>query len=151
MKMNSGFEKLVVSIFLVDDDKELIESLKLMISDWDDVAVKGTAFSGKEAVSNVPRLKPDIVVMDMNMPEMNGIESSLILKDKDPEQRVILYCGSILPGNVHEVIQNRIEGVILKSCPSHELHYALKCVKTGEWYYCDTFLKAWAKDYLASF
>lgn len=149
--MNSGFEKLVVSIFLVDDDKELIESLKLMISDWADIAVKGTAFSGKEAVSKVPPLEPDIVIMDMNMPDINGIETSVILKENNPEQRVILYCGNILPGNVHQVIQNRIEGVVLKSCPSQELHYALKCVKMGQWYYCDAFLKAWAEDYLACF
>jgi CheY-like chemotaxis protein len=73
-------------VLIVDDDQIVLEVLKMMLSDYYNVI---TASNGKEAVEVYKRQKPDIVLMDILMPKMDGIEATRIIKVMDPDARIL--------------------------------------------------------------
>jgi two-component system chemotaxis response regulator CheY len=102
-----------ISIVIVDDNDMMRSLLRGMLR-GEEYDVVGEARNGLAAVDMVERLKPDIVCMDVVMPEKNGIEALCEIKARQPETEVVMVTGNADPGTVQESIQNGAGGFIIK-------------------------------------
>jgi DNA-binding NarL/FixJ family response regulator len=79
-----------IRILLVDDNTEFLDAATRFLVDRPRIEIVGKAFSGREAVKQTPSLKPDVVLMDLTMPEMNGLEATRLLKQLPDPPTVIV-------------------------------------------------------------
>src|SRR5205809_8148607 len=84
-----------IRILLVDDDPSFLQSLEALLTGEPGLEIVGKAASGKEALAAAARFEPDVAVIDVLMPTMNGIECARLLQERYPKARVILISGSI--------------------------------------------------------
>jgi DNA-binding NarL/FixJ family response regulator len=82
-----------IRILLVDDDRSFLNSLEALLSGEPGLEIVGTAVSGHEALAAAARAQPDVVVIDVLMPAMSGIECAQLLQERYPNARVILISG----------------------------------------------------------
>ena len=79
----------MIKVVIVDDQEIIRQSLELMLNRKSNIDVVGTAKDGREAISQVRQLNPDVVLMDIRMPEMDGIESMKMIKQFTPNTKII--------------------------------------------------------------
>ena len=84
-----------IRILLVDDDASFLNSLEALLTGEPGLEIVGKAASGEEALAAAARAEPDVAVIDVLMPTMNGIECAHLLQERHPKTRVILISGSI--------------------------------------------------------
>lgn len=102
-------------VFIVEDEHLEIEALELILTQQaDDVDVVGTAASGTVALENIRKTTPDIVIMDINIPEMNGIEVLRHIKKDDPNTKVILITAFNEFDFAHQAIKAKVDDFLLK-------------------------------------
>ncbi|MGL4549072.1 response regulator transcription factor, partial [Eubacterium aggregans] len=102
-------------VFIVEDEHLEIEALELILTKQaDDVDVVGTAASGTVALENIRKTTPDIVIMDINIPEMNGIEVLRQIKKDDPNTKVILITAFNEFDFAHQAIKAKVDDFLLK-------------------------------------
>ncbi len=121
-----------VRIVIADDHTLMRSGLKLMLANQPDISVVGEAADGKEALRLIEALKPDIVLLDVSMPEMNGLECMRRIRDMDESVKVILL-------TMHEDIRYLKEGFaagaagyVLKKAADDVLYEAIRTVRSGE-------------------
>jgi DNA-binding NarL/FixJ family response regulator len=118
---------------LVVDDQELVRAGFIMIlNSQADIDVVGEADNGSEAVDAVRRLRPDVVLMDIRMPIMDGLEATRILKASGLEVRVLILTTFDPDEYVYEALQSGASGFVLKDIPPHDLLAAVRVVAKGE-------------------
>jgi DNA-binding NarL/FixJ family response regulator len=118
---------------LVVDDQELVRAGFIMIlNSQADIDVVGEADNGSEAVDAVRRLRPDVVLMDIRMPIMDGLEATRILKASGLDVRVLILTTFDPDEYVYEALQSGASGFVLKDIPPHDLVAAVRVVAKGE-------------------
>jgi RNA polymerase sigma factor (sigma-70 family) len=122
-------------IAIVDDHRVVIEGIKSALASHPEFEVVGEAINGLEAVEIVKSLKPDIVIMDVSMPELNGIEATRQIKQSDPKTRVVVYTMYSDKEIVIDLFKAGISAYVLKEDPLPELIVALNAVKDGGTYF----------------
>jgi DNA-binding NarL/FixJ family response regulator len=129
----SGTRNHVPAQILIADDHELVrDGIKYMLGYEEDLEVVGEASNGREAVDLCRRLKPDLVLMDVRMPEMNGVDATRAIKVEQPYVSVLVVSTY---GNVDyllEAIEAGAAGYVLKDAPNRQLINAMKRVLRGE-------------------
>lgn len=118
-----------IRILVVDDHPIICEGLQLLLSREEDMEVVGTS-DGEQALSQVANLSPDIVLMDIKMPGMNGIELTRQLKEKFPSCRVIIL--SLYDEYLTEAMEAGASGYLLKDIKREELAQSIRHVHLGE-------------------
>jgi DNA-binding NarL/FixJ family response regulator len=108
------------------------EGLRRVIDDWDGFAVVGEASNGQEALEASRDLLPDIILMDVNMPVMDGIEAAKLIHDDLPSLRVVMFTVSDEEVGLFEAIKNGAKGYLLKDTPIRRLNSELRGVMVGE-------------------
>lgn len=121
-------------IMLVDDHALLRSGLVAMLEYEDDVEVVGEAANGREAVDLYDRLLPDIVVMDVTMPQMGGIEASRIILERHPDAKILVMTQHEEKKFIEAILDVDIAGCIGKRAAGTEFMTALKAVERGEFY-----------------
>src|ERR1700729_2457081 len=94
--MSVAQEPRVIRILTVDDHQLLREGIATMLEGQADMAIVGEAGNGREAIENFKRLRPDVTLMDLRMPDMNGIEAISVIRQECPNARIIVlttYAG----------------------------------------------------------
>jgi len=118
---------------LVVDDQELVRAGFIMIlNTQDDIDVVGEAPNGSDAVEAVRRLRPDVVLMDIRMPVMDGLEATRILKARNIDLRVLILTTFDPDEYVYKALKAGASGFVLKDIPPHELLAAVRVVAKGE-------------------
>jgi DNA-binding NarL/FixJ family response regulator len=118
---------------LIADDQALIRTgFRMILDAQDDIEVVGEAIDGADAVRGFERLHPDVVVMDVRMPTMDGIEATRRLTAVDPPGRVLILTMFDLDEYVYEALRAGASGFLLKDRPSDELVAAVRVVAAGE-------------------
>lgn len=118
---------------LVADDQALMRTgFRLILDAQDDVEVVGEAIDGADAVRQFERLAPDVIVMDVRMPTMDGIEATRRLTALDPPARVLILTTFDLDEYVYEALRAGASGFLLKDSPSEELVAAIRVISAGE-------------------
>jgi len=115
----------------VDDHQVVIEGIKRALSAHPGFEVVGMALDGREAVSAVKSLEPDIVIMDISMPELNGVDATLQIKKHDPKISIIIFTMYSHTEYVIDLFNAGIAGYVLKEDSMSELMMAVKAARTG--------------------
>jgi DNA-binding NarL/FixJ family response regulator len=118
---------------LIADDQALIRGgFRLILDAQEDIEVVGEAIDGRDAVEQYRRLSPDVVVMDVRMPTMDGIEATRRLTSSDPPARILILTTFDLDEYVFEALRAGASGFLLKDRPPEELVAAVRIVADGE-------------------
>ncbi len=121
-----------IRILLVDDHTILRVGLRAYLRYQEDMQVVGDASNGSEAVDLVEKLVPDVVLMDIAMPEMNGIQSTKIIHGRHPTTRVLVLTQHPDPQYILQVLQAGAAGYVLKDVLGTDLLSAIRAVARGE-------------------
>ena len=123
-----------VKVLLVDDHAVVRLGIKQALDKEPLVQIIGTASSGEEAIEFVQTNKPDVVLLDYMMPDLNGIQTMIYLHDTDPEIKVIIFSGNADKHIASNALDAGAYGFISKSCETNELARAICLVDAGEHY-----------------
>ena len=104
-----------IRVLLVDDDAAFLESLEALLASDQRLEIVGKAFSGEEALESAAANEPDVVVVDVRMPGMSGIECGRLIRERDPNSRVILISGSIFDDQRPDPTESRASAYLAKS------------------------------------
>ncbi|MEE8491833.1 MAG: response regulator transcription factor [Acidimicrobiia bacterium] len=121
-------------IILADDHKIVREGLRWMLSDEDDVEIVGEADSGEALLKLVDRVDVDIVLLDVRMPGMSGLDALEILNERVPDLKIIILSMHGEPAYVRRAVELGAAGYLLKSSDRDELLGALAAVAAGKAY-----------------
>lgn len=122
-------------ILIVDDHRVVIEGIKSSLQEHPEFEVVGEAVDGLQAVEFVKTLKPDIVIMDVSMPNLNGIDATRQINKFSPETRIVIYTMYSDKELVIDLFKEGISAYVLKDDPLADLILALKAVKGGGTYF----------------
>lgn len=137
-----------IRILLADDHKIMREGLKALLDGSPDIEVAGLAANGREAVQFFSELRPDVVVMDLNMPEMDGIEATRQLLAVDPGAKVLILSMVIDRSCVLECLKAGAKGYLVKDCAAEELQNAIHALAAGESFLCTKIAQVVISDYI---
>ncbi len=137
-----------VRILLADDHAILRTGLRLMLSAVPNLEVVGEATNGREALAKAEDLKPDLVIMDITMPEMNGIEATSELKKRLPKTKVLFLTMHENEELLFRTVQAGGSGYVLKKSADNELVEAIYQVSRGETFLRPDLAKQVVQDYL---
>jgi DNA-binding NarL/FixJ family response regulator len=121
-----------ISIFLAEDHAVVREGLAELIRREADMQVAGEAGDGEETVRMVKQLKPDIVLMDIAMPGLNGIEATRLIKESLPQTKILVLTAYDNPEFISAMIEAGAVGYLLKNVRSKELTNAIRSAHEGE-------------------
>jgi DNA-binding NarL/FixJ family response regulator len=122
-------------ILIVDDHRVVIEGIKSALQEHPEFEVVGEAVDGLQAVESARSLGPEIVIMDISMPNLSGIEATKQIKEFDPEIRIVIYTMYSDKEFVIDLFKAGISAYVLKDDPLSDLILALKAVKGGGTYF----------------
>ena len=122
----------MIRILLVDDHAILRDGLRALLSYYPDIEVVGEAEDGLQAVDCVERLSPDIVLMDIAMPIMNGLEATRRIRQRYPETRVLILTQYEDQPYVLSLLQAGVSGYVLKRALGTDLINAVRTIARGE-------------------
>jgi DNA-binding NarL/FixJ family response regulator len=123
-----------LTVFIADDQAMVRQGFGALLSSQPDISVIGDAPDGAVAVTEVKRLRPDVVLMDVRMPEMNGLDAARLILSAgfDPPVRVLMLTTFDVDDYVYEALSIGASGFMLKDAPAEELVRAVRVVADGE-------------------
>jgi DNA-binding NarL/FixJ family response regulator len=121
-----------IKVLIVDDHNLVREGLKAVFDQGSEVDVVGEAGSGEEALEMVEKAKPDVVLMDISMPGMNGIQATKLIRERYPDAKVVMLTMLDQEGYVYEAVKAGATGYMLKNTSSDDLVNAIQTVFEGK-------------------
>jgi len=139
---------MAIKVLIADDHQLFREGLMNLISSAPDIEVIGEAKDGKEATEKVKTLNPEVVLIDIGMPRMNGIEATRIIKKQQPGIKIIAVSMHSDRQFVKGVLEAGADGYLLKNCTYRQLIEAIKSVAEGKKYLSDDITEMVIQGYL---
>lgn len=124
-----------IAILVVDDHAVVRAGLKTIIDCENDMSVVGEACDGQQAVTAAETLHPDVVVMDLMMPEIDGVEATKILRSNNPSTRVLILTSFGSSADLSSAVANGASGALMKDGSNEELVEAIRALSRGERYF----------------
>ena len=124
-----------IRVFLVDDHKMIRKGIKTILDDVPEIEIVGEANNGEECLNVIKPEETDLVMTDLSMPEMDGIELTKLLKDKYPEIKIIALTMIGESYTIKQILAEGVMGYLLKNCSEDEIKMAIKRVYEGGTYY----------------
>src|SRR3989441_9766657 len=122
-----------LGVLIVDDQALVRAGFRMILEAEEDVVVVGEAADGREAVAEAQRLKPDVVLMDVRMPEMDGIEATRrLLADDGAATKVVMLTTFDMDEYVYDALRAGASGFLLKDVPPEQLVGGIRAVAKGE-------------------
>jgi DNA-binding NarL/FixJ family response regulator len=123
-----------IRVLLVDDQALIRAGFRMILDAEEDMEVVGECADGTQAVDSVRRLKPDVVLMDIRMPEMDGIEATRLISDRkgDGGARVLMLTTFDLDEYVYDALRAGASGFLLKDVPAEQLVDGIRVIAHGE-------------------
>lgn len=117
-----------IRLLIVDDHLLLRDGIAALLQQEPDIAVVGHAQNGREALDQIPQLNPEVVLMDIAMPVMDGLQATQLIKDKWPKVRVLILSMHDEPEYIRKIMHAGASGYVLKDVSSEELLRAIATV-----------------------
>ena len=137
-----------IRVFLADDHLLLREGIRSLLGKVPDIEVVGEAGDGKEAVEKVEQLLPDVVLMDITMPELGGLEATQRIKQKNPQVKVLILTIHETSQYLAGMLNVGASGYVVKTTASGELTSAIRAVHHGDIYLYPSIARMLVEDYL---
>jgi two-component system NarL family response regulator len=125
-----------IKVVIVDDHPMVAEGIQSILESYDDIVVLATLSNGREAVDRLGEITPDIVLMDLNMPEIGGLTATEMLLEANPETRILILSMHDSPEYISTALSHGAMGYVLKDVPTEEIRTAIDTVMQGERYLC---------------
>jgi DNA-binding NarL/FixJ family response regulator len=121
-----------IRVLLVDDHALVRQGFRRILEDEPDIVVAGEAGGGAEAIALAQQLAPDVVVLDLGMPEINGLHAAIEIIRRQPRQRILMLSMYSDPQYVRNALDAGVSGYILKNALETDLIEAVRAVAAGE-------------------
>ncbi|KUN30088.1 LuxR family transcriptional regulator [Streptomyces antibioticus] len=122
---------MTVRVLVVDDQQLIRDGIAALLSIRPGITVVGTAVNGREAVAKAVELRPDVVLMDVRMPELDGVAAVAVLRDRAPKCRVVMLTTFDDEEYVVQALRAGAGGYLLKDLPAEELAHAIRLAHAG--------------------
>jgi len=133
---------------LADDHAVVRDGLRALLEGGNDLQVVAVAGNGREAVSEALRLRPDIVIMDIAMPELDGVEATRRIVERCPETRVLILSMYLSAEHIYRALQAGAQGYVLKESAGEEVVDAIRALRAGKRYLSHRITETVIDDYL---
>ncbi|MET9671908.1 response regulator transcription factor [Streptomyces sp. NPDC006482] len=121
-----------IKVLIVDDQMMVREGFSVLLGAMPDMEVVGEAVNGREAIAQVAALRPDVVLMDIRMPELNGIEATREIVAADADAKVLVLTTFDLDEYVYQALRAGASGFLLKDASARQLAEGVRVVAAGE-------------------
>jgi DNA-binding NarL/FixJ family response regulator len=121
-----------IRILLADDQELMRMGFRMVIESQEDLAIVGEAVNGRQAIEAAAALAPDVILMDVRMPELDGIEATRQIVRADPRIRVVILTTFDLDEHTYAALRAGASGFLLKDTPPAELLAAIRAVASGD-------------------
>lgn len=126
-----------IQLFIVDDHRMIIEGIRTLLGSSEAIQITGSAVSGEECLLFLEKHKVDVILMDINMPGINGTELCAMIKMRFPEVKVIALSTFDQRSYVNRMIDNGARGYVLKNADAEKLEEAVQVVHEGQLYFSE--------------
>jgi DNA-binding NarL/FixJ family response regulator len=133
---------------LADDHAVVRDGLRALLEGGNDLQVVAVAGNGREAVAEALRLRPDIVIMDIAMPELDGVEATRRIVERCPETRVLILSMYLSAEHIYRALQAGAQGYVLKESAGEEVVDAIRALRAGKRYLSHRITETVIDDYL---
>ena len=123
---------MTIRVLVADDQSMVRAGFRMLLADEADIEVVAEASNGKEAVEKAARFDPTVVLMDIRMPELDGLEATRRILAADPDARVLVLTTFDLDDYVYEALRAGASGFVLKDDPPEQLIAAVRTVASGD-------------------
>jgi RNA polymerase sigma factor (sigma-70 family) len=137
-----------IRVIIADDHAMLRDALTHMLSGYPDIAVIGGAGNGREAVELVRQLQPDVAIIDISMPELNGIDATLQITAVAPQTRVVILSMQGTSEHLYRSLQAGAHGYLLKGSAGQMLIEAVRAVHAGHRYFSEEMTQLLVEDFV---
>jgi DNA-binding NarL/FixJ family response regulator len=125
----------MIQVLLVEDHSLVTEGIKSMIAETKDIICAGSFINGASLLQKLKTFVPDVIIMDINLPDTNGIELCKIVKENYPAVNVVALSINNQPGIIRKIIENGASGYVLKDAAQQEIIGAIQTVAKGKEYF----------------
>jgi NarL family two-component system response regulator LiaR len=133
VRMDSGPAPVApIRVVLVDDHRVVRDGLEMLLANEEGIEVVGSFGSGGVAVAECDRLRPDVVLMDLSMPELDGTRATRLIRERQPQIQVLVLTSYLEEDLLHDALEAGACGYLLKSIGSDELAAAVRAAALGE-------------------
>lgn len=139
----------MIRVLLADDHAVVRDGLRALLQAQPGIEVVGDISNGREAVRETQRLRPDVVVMDIAMPELNGIEATLQIQEISPSPRILILSMHSTTEHIFRALQAGARGYLLKDSAGKEVVEAVRVVHAGRRYLSQKIAATVIDDYIA--
>jgi DNA-binding NarL/FixJ family response regulator len=137
-----------ISVFIADDHAIVRDGLRALLEAERDITVIGEAANGRDAVRQVAELGPDIAILDISMPELNGIEAAEQIHETCPPTQVIILSMHSTSEHIFRALQAGARGYLLKESAGVEVAKAIRAVRAGRRYLSQEIAEGMIDDYV---
>ncbi|QDY68855.1 response regulator transcription factor [Qingshengfaniella alkalisoli] len=123
-------------VLIVDDHPMVAEGVRAILETYDDINIVGTLTTGREAVQSVPDLRPDVILMDLNMPDIGGLTATEMILERAPDMRILILSMHDTAEYISTALSHGALGYVLKDVPTEEIKTAIDTVMRGDRYLC---------------
>lgn len=125
-----------IRVAIVDDHPMVAQGLRTILESYDDIEVIASLSSGQEIIEQVEGLRPDVILLDLNMPGIGGLSTTEIILERRPETRILILSMHDSPEYISSALSHGAVGYVLKDVPTEEIKHAIDAVMTGQRYLC---------------
>ena len=123
-------------VVVVDDHPLVAEGIEAILESYDDIQVLATLSTGQQMIDRLDDLAPDVILMDLNMPGLNGLSATEMILERRPQTRVLMLSMHDTPEYISTALGHGAMGYVLKDVPTEEIKRAIDTVMGGERYLC---------------
>lgn len=124
-----------IRLLIADDHAVVRKGIRTLLEDETDIDVVGEATDGDHAIALIPDLKPDVLLLDITMPRMSGLDVTRVVSREFPKVRVLIFSMHHNPDYILKSVQNGASGYLLKDTGEEEILRAVRSVALGDLYY----------------
>ena len=136
MTSNTSINNAAIKVLLADDHPLVQDGIRIRLEEVEDIDVIGVANDGKELLAKAQQLQPDIIIADISMPHINGLEATRLLSESQPKIKVLILTMHDNREYMQNAIDSGAQGYILKDQPAHEMIAAVRAIYQGKQHFC---------------